>query len=124
MPSCDDHEMDRGLRGGAAVCRAGVPGLRLRHIAFGLGYAVAEGLLQATGLNTAGFLVWLVSVVAGILVAGGALVLNVEKLVVIVATAVLGAGTILATYLYLFGGVPEAQLRQNPVRIVLQASPF
>jgi hypothetical protein len=92
-------------------------------IAFGLGYAVVEGFFQALGFSP-GFLVWLIAVVVGIVVAGGALVLNVQKLVIIVATAVLGAGTILATFLYLFGGVPESQIGQNPVHIALQASPF
>jgi hypothetical protein len=92
-------------------------------ISFGLGYAVVEGLFQAIGVNP-GFFVWLVAVIVGIIVAGAALVLNVQKLVVIVATAILGAGTIIATFLYLFGGVPETQIGQNPVRIALQASPF
>jgi hypothetical protein len=92
-------------------------------IAFGLGYAVVEGLFQALGFSP-NFLIWLIAVVVGLIVAGGALVLNVQKLVIIVATAILGAGTILATFLYLFGGVPESQIGQGPVRIALQAGPF
>src|SRR5215467_13913910 len=53
-----------------------------------LGYALAVGLLQAIGLNF-GFVVWLVGLVAAVVVGVGVLVLNVQKWVVILATAIL-----------------------------------
>ena len=87
-----------------------------------LGYAIGVGLLQAFGLNF-GLIVWSVGLVLGIIFAVAVLVLNIQKWVVIAATSILGAGVIIATFLFLFGG-PQAQLVQNPVRVALQASPW
>jgi len=88
-----------------------------------LGYALAVGLLEAIGLNF-GFLVWLIGLAVGIAVAAAVLFLNVQKYAVIIATAVLGAGIIVGTFLSLFGGLPSAALVANPVRAVLSQSPF
>jgi hypothetical protein len=88
-----------------------------------LGYALATGLLMAFGLDF-GFLVWLVGIIAGLVFAIGVVLLNIQKYVVIVATALLGAGVVVGTFLFLFGGLPPAELTQNPVRHVLQTSPF
>ena len=85
-----------------------------------LGYALGVGVLEAIGLNF-GFLVWMVGIVAGIVVAAAVLIFNVQKLLVILATAILGAGVIVGTFLVLFGG-PAAQLMQNPVRTAMQGS--
>jgi hypothetical protein len=91
-------------------------------VAGGLGYALAVGLLEAIGLDF-GLIVWTVGIVVGVVLAVAVLALNVQKWVVIAATAILGAGVIVGTFLFLFGG-PEMQLVQNPVRMALQASPF
>jgi len=88
-----------------------------------LGYALGVGILEAIGLNF-GFLVWVVGIVAAMAVGAAVLLLNVQKWVVIIATSVLGAGVIIGTFLYLFGGLPSAQIAQNPVRVALQASPL
>jgi uncharacterized protein DUF4203 len=88
-----------------------------------LGYAVGVGLLQAIGLNF-GFLVWLVGIVLGIAVAAAVLYFNVQKWVVIAATAILGAGVIIGTFLFLFGGLPSTQVAADPVRAVMQQSAF
>jgi hypothetical protein len=88
-----------------------------------LGYALGVGLMEAIGLDF-GFILWLVGIVTGIVVGALTLVLNIQKWVIIVATALLGAGIIVGTFLFLFGGLPPAQLVQNPVRHVLQTSPF
>jgi len=87
-----------------------------------LGYALGVGFMELIGINF-GLLDWLVGVAVGIVVGFGVIVLNVQKLVVIAATAILGAGVIVATFLGIFGG-PEAQLIQNPVHTALQASPL
>jgi hypothetical protein len=47
---------------------------------------------------------------------------NLQKYVIIVATSVLGAGAVFATFLFMF--YPAAQLLKNPVRLALSASPF
>jgi hypothetical protein len=88
-----------------------------------LGYALATGLLMALGVDF-GLLVWTVGVVAWLVIGAGVVLLNVQKYAVIAATALLGAGVIVGTFLFLFGGPPPAELTQNPVRHVLQASPF
>ena len=87
-----------------------------------LGYALGVGLMEAIGFNF-GFLVWIVGIVAAIVVGFAVLVLNIQKLAVIAATAILGAGVIVGTFVGLFGG-PAAQVMQNPVRVALQASPW
>jgi hypothetical protein len=92
-------------------------------VAFALGYALGAGVLQALGFDF-GFLVWLVGAAAGIAFIVGALVLNVQKYVVIAATALLGAGLVVGTFLFLFDGLPAAETVANPVRAALQASPL
>jgi hypothetical protein len=92
-------------------------------VAGAAGYALGAGVLQALGLDF-GFLVWLVGATAGFALALGALALNVQKYVVIAATALLGAGIIVGTFLFLVGGLPPAQTAANPVRAALQASPL
>ena len=92
-------------------------------IAYAAGYALGVGVLQALGLDF-GFLVWVVGVVLGLAVAGAALALNVQKYVVIAATALLGAGLVVGTFLFLFGGLPPAETVANPVRTALQGSPL
>lgn len=87
-----------------------------------LGYAVGVGVMEAIGFNF-GLLTWLVGIALGIVLAIVVLVLNIQKWVVIAATAILGAGVIIATFLMLFGG-QAAQVTQNPVAIALKASPW
>lgn len=91
-------------------------------ISGGLGYAIGVGVMEAIGFNF-GPVAWLVGLGLGIAVAIFVLAFNVQKLVVIAATSILGAGVILATFLMLFGG-PAAQVVDNPVRIALLASPW
>ena len=87
-----------------------------------LGYTLTIGVLQAIGLDF-GLLVWLIGIVAAIVVGAAVLVFNVQKYVVIAATAILGAGVIVGTFLFLFGGVPAPVLTENAVRAALQNSP-
>jgi hypothetical protein len=78
--------------------------------------------VEAFGLDF-GFLAWLAGLITGVVVAVGTLVLNLQKWVIMAATALLGAGIIVGTFLFLFGGLPAPELVQNPVRLVLQTSP-
>jgi Domain of unknown function (DUF4203) len=91
-------------------------------LAGSLGYVLGVGLVEAIGLDF-GLVAWLVGIVLGVIFAVGTLVLNLQKWVIMVATALLGAGIIVGTFLFLFGGLPSAELVQNPVRHVLQTSP-
>ena len=87
-----------------------------------LGYALGVGIMEAIGFNF-GFLVWLIGIIAAMAVGAATLIFNVQKYVIIVATSLLGAGVIVGTFLYLFGG-QSAQLSQNLVRTGLQNSPL
>jgi hypothetical protein len=88
-----------------------------------LGYALAIGLLQAIGLDF-GLMVWLIGMVAALAFGAAVLMFNIQKYVVIAATAVLGAGVIVGTFLFLFGGLPAPQLTENAVQVALQSSPW
>jgi Domain of unknown function (DUF4203) len=92
-------------------------------IAAGLGYGIGVAVLEAVGINF-GPIVWLVGVGLAIVLVVAALALRVERVVIVVATALLGAEVIVGTFLFLFGRVPEADMLQNPVRVALQQSPF
>jgi hypothetical protein len=73
-----------------------------------LGYALVAGLFGLFGADLE-VLTWIVGVVVGIVFAVAALALNLQKAIVIVATALLGAWGVIGTFLLLFGGTtPEA----------------
>jgi hypothetical protein len=90
-------------------------------IAGALGYAVTVGLVQAIGLPM-GWLLWLIGVAVGVIVAIITLRFNIQKWVIIIATSVLGAGAVVGTMVLLFN--PAAQFLQNPVQVALRTSPF
>lgn len=90
-------------------------------IAGSLGYALAVGLLGAIGMDF-GFLVWLIGLVAAVALAGVTLYFNLQKWVIMIATAVLGAGTIVGTFVFLFN--PAATVLQSPVKAALNSSPL
>lgn len=88
-----------------------------------LGYTVATGLLTWIGLDF-GVLVWLVGVALGIAFAFGAIVLNLQKIVVIVATAMVGAGAILGTFVALFSAEEAAQIVEQPLKSAADIGPL
>ncbi len=94
-------------------------------ISFSLGYsatiAVLTGLLGQPLLG--GFIAWLIAVVVGVILALVVLRFNIQKLVIELATAVLGAGAIVGVFVLLFGG-PAKQIMENPVKYTLANSPF
>jgi hypothetical protein len=86
-----------------------------------LGYALAVGLLTAIGLQM-GFLVWLIGIIAGVALAIVTIVFNIQKWVVIAATAILGSATVFGTILLMFN--PVAKVMASPVKTMLSASPL
>ena len=84
-----------------------------------LGYAVAVGLLTWIGLQF-GFLVWIIGIAVGVVFAFVTIVLNIQKWVVIAATAILGTAVVFGTILVMFN--PLASLLANPVALLLQTS--
>jgi Domain of unknown function (DUF4203) len=69
-------------------------------------------------------LVWIIGVLVGLVFAVGAVVLNLQKVVVIVATALLGAGAIVATLVFLFTSLTQEQIAENGMQEVLDDHPL
>jgi len=93
-------------------------------ISFSLGYFGTAGLLLALGFPLLyGITAWIIAVVVGIALAFVVLRFNIQKVVIELATAFLGAGEIVGVFVLLFGG-PAAQILENPVKFVLNTSPF
>jgi hypothetical protein len=95
--------------------------LAVALIAGALGYAVTVGLVTALGVPM-GWLLWIIGVLVGIVVAIVTLRFNLQKWVIIIATAVLGAGVIIGTFVLMFN--PAAQALANPVSVALKTSPL
>jgi Domain of unknown function (DUF4203) len=91
-------------------------------IAGSLGYALVAGFF---GLFDADLtvLVWIVGVAVGIVFAFGTIVLNLQKVVVIVATALLGAWSVIVTFLFLFTSATPERIADDGVQIVLDNHP-
>jgi hypothetical protein len=90
-------------------------------LAGSFGYGLAVALLTAIGLNF-GFIVWLIGIVAGIIVAIVVLIFNIQKYAIIVITAVGGTGAIIFTLLAMFGDLRPAELLLNPVMMAISNS--
>jgi hypothetical protein len=90
-------------------------------ISFSLGYGATIGVLAWIGLDT-GFLLWLIAVVVGIVLALVVYFFNIQKYAIIVATAVGGTGLIIYTLLVLFNGAIAVSMFENPVRLALDSS--
>lgn len=89
-------------------------------IAFSLGYTATSGLLMGIGLWS--WLVWIVAVVVGAAVAFVTIRWNLQKWVIMIATALMGAGTIFGAFMLLFN--PHADVLANPVKTALSQSPL
>lgn len=87
----------------------------------GLGYSITVGFLGWLGMDM-GFLVWIIAVVVGALFIGAALFLNLQKWIVIIATAVLGAGATIGTFVLMFN--PNADALARPVKAAMATSPL
>ncbi len=90
-------------------------------IAGSLGYLGSVGILLAIGMNP-GFLLWLIGIIVGVVLVIVTLMFNLQKWVIIIATAFLGAGVTFATFILLFN--PFATFLENPVKLALKASPL
>jgi hypothetical protein len=90
-------------------------------IAGSLGYSVVVGLLLYFGLQM-NFLVWLLGIVAAIALAVVTIIFNLQKWVIMIATSVMGAAIVAATFGVMFK--PAATLVDNPVKAILSTSPL
>jgi hypothetical protein len=88
-----------------------------------LGYTATVGLLTAIGMQF-GFIVWAAGLAVGVILAFVVLRFNIQKIVIELATAFLGAGIIVGVFMALFGGLPTKEFIQNPVALALKNSPL
>jgi hypothetical protein len=88
-----------------------------------IGYSIGIGLMGLIGLDS-GLIPWLVGVAAGVALAIAVVMLNLQKWVIILGSAVLGAGVIIGTFLVLFGVVPPILISGAAVRLAMQNSIF
>jgi hypothetical protein len=88
-----------------------------------LGYALGAGLMHLIGLNL-GLIVWLVGIAVAIVLVVLTFVLNLQKWVLVVATAIGGAGAVVLTLMFGPAGASLARFVENPVRLALQDSPL
>jgi hypothetical protein len=85
------------------------------------GYGLTVALLGAIGLSF-GFIVWVIGIIVGVILAYVVLKFNIQKYAVIVITAVGGTGAIIFTLLAGFGGLSPLDLIGNPVMTAISDS--
>jgi Domain of unknown function (DUF4203) len=92
-------------------------------LAGSLGYALVAGFfgLFDVDLNA---LVWIIGVALGLVFAIGAIALSLQKAIVIVATSLLGAWSVIGTFLFLFTSATPESIADDGVKIVLDDHPL
>ncbi len=88
-----------------------------------LGYALGVGIMGLIGFDF-GLIAWLVGIVLAVVVAAVTIYFNIYKYVIIVTTAIGGAGAIVITLMFGTAGLTLAKLAENPIRFALQGSPL
>lgn len=92
-------------------------------ISFSAGYGATVGLLQwLFNLEDTGFLVWLLAVVVGVVLALVVLRFNLQKYAIIIITAFGGTSLIIYTLLAAFYSVSVVNLFNNPVALAVDNS--
>jgi hypothetical protein len=92
-------------------------------VAGALGYALGAGFMNLIGIDW-NLLVWLVGIVVAVIAVIVTFYFNIQKYVIIVATAIGGAGAIIGTLMFGAVGMTLAQFFDNPIRFALQDSPL
>lgn len=89
-----------------------------------LGYGLVAGFFGLFGADL-DVLVWIVGVVVGVLFAIAAIVLNLQKAIVIISTALIGAWTIVGTFIFLFTpSATPASIAESGAKMVLDDHPL
>jgi uncharacterized membrane protein YwaF len=89
-----------------------------------LGYAAGISIMTGLFGMSLEFLTWLVAIVLAVVVAFVVLRFNIQKYVIIIGTALLGAGLATAVLVAGFGGVNFLQLFENPLQILTSSLGF
>jgi hypothetical protein len=86
-------------------------------------YSLVAAFLGPVGLDL-DFPAWLISMAAAILFAIGVLVTNLQKPVVMIATAFAGARCVVMTFLSLLGDLDPGATADNPLQAALDDNPM
>ena len=92
-------------------------------LAGSLGYALGAGFMNLIGLDW-NWLVWLVGIVVGVVAVIVTFYFNIQKYVIIAATAIGGAAVIVGTLMFGFIGMTLATFFENPIRNALADRPL
>jgi hypothetical protein len=89
-----------------------------------LGYMLGVGIMDLFGLNGLSLITFIVGIVLAVAVIVVTFRFNLQKYVIIAATAIGGAALAVGVILLGVGGVSLIQLAEHPVRLLWQTSPF
>ena len=92
-------------------------------IAGSLGYGLVVALMGAINFPF-GLITWILGIVVGVIFALVTLRYNLAKYVIIIATALGGAGLAIGTLVLGVNGVSVADASANPIKTMLQGSPL
>jgi hypothetical protein len=89
-----------------------------------LGYMLGVGIMDLFGLNGLSLITFVVGIVLAVAVIIVTFRFNLQKYVIIAATAIGGAAIAVGVMMLGVGGVSLIQLAEHPVRLLWQTSPF
>ena len=92
-------------------------------IAGALGYGVGAGFMGLIGVDW-NWLVWLVGIALAVVMIIVTFYFDLQKYVIIIATAVGGAGMIVITLMFGYIGMTLAKFFENPIQFALNDSPL
>lgn len=93
-------------------------------VAGALGYMLGVGIMDLFGLNGLSLITFIVAIVLAVAMIVVTFRFNLQKYVIIAATAIGGAALAIGTLMLGVGGASLVQLVEHPVRLLWQTSPF
>jgi len=92
-------------------------------LASSVGYGLGVGIMLWIGFNY-GLLTWMVGVMAGLVLVFITLGFNLQKLMIIIETAIIGGGILIGTMMLGAGGLALTSFVENPIGLMFQDSPL
>jgi hypothetical protein len=89
-----------------------------------LGYMLGVGIMDLFGLNGLSLITFIVAVILAAAMVVVTFRFNLQKYVIIAATAIGGAAMAIGVLMLGIGGVTLTQLAEHPLRLLWQTSPF
>jgi hypothetical protein len=93
-------------------------------VAGALGYMLGVGIMDLFGLNGLSLITFIVAIILAVAMIVVTFRFNLQKYVIIAATAIGGAALAIGTLMLGVGGASLVQLVEHPVRLLWQTSPF